>query len=237
MRRLCILLFLFSFHTSFVYAETKQIQLKVDRQEVEINHQKIAYQGTPFFDNGKGVIYCHVRSIPEIIQQDLELTWDQSTKTAFVQSQGENKLQLLQNENKIITKDRIIEHQMIQKNNQIYLPVLLLSEVFDVDIQIVSDYDDFTAAIGEQGEGVYQKLGYLKNDFKSVGTYIQQQIDTNFTFEAFSDKYWKETGTNLERLSTHYFLGEFETDFCYNVTSVNGQIGRASCRERVSHQV
>ena len=80
MKRLCILLFLFSFHTSFVYAETKQIQLKVDRQEVEINHQKIAYQGTPFFDNGKGVIYCHVRSIPEMIQQDLELIWESKIK-------------------------------------------------------------------------------------------------------------------------------------------------------------
>ena len=77
-------------------------KLKVDRQEVEINHQKIAYQGTPFFDNGKGVIYCHVRSIPEMIQQDLELIWDESTKTAFVRFQGENKLQLMQKESRIL---------------------------------------------------------------------------------------------------------------------------------------
>ena len=224
MKRLCILLFLFSFHTSFVYAETKQIQLKVDRQKVEINLQKIAYQGTPFFDNGKGVIYCHVRSIPEMIQQDLELIWDESTKTAFVRFQGENKLQLMQKENKIIIKDTVIENQIIQKNNQIYLPVFLLSEAFDVDIQVVSDYDDFTTVIGEEREGVYRKLGYLKNDFKSVGKYIQQNIDAAFTLEAFSDKYWKETGNNVEMLSTHYLLGEFETDFCYHVTSVNGQV-------------
>ncbi len=57
----------------------------MDTQQIEVNNKKIEYTGEPFFDNGEGMIYCHIRSIPQILQQqDLVLLWDEKTKSAFL---------------------------------------------------------------------------------------------------------------------------------------------------------
>lgn len=232
--KLMKILFLFLcisiFNINFIYADNilKKIQLKIDCQELKVGDKKIEYNGTSFFDNGEGIIYCHIRSIPEILQeQNLNLIWNQETKSAFLRYAGKNtnEMEFVQSDNKIIIHNKIIvNNKILQKNNQMYIPVDLLSKAFDVDIQIVSDYDDLYTILADEDKYTYRKLGYLRNDFEAVGKYIQQNIDANFVLHKFSKENWKPSKINVERLSTCYLLEEFETDFGYLITSVNGQV-------------
>ncbi len=206
----------------------KQIVLKLDTQQIEVNNKKIEYTGEPFFDNGEGVIYCHIRSIPQILQQqDLVLLWDEKTKSAFLKykQSDTNVIQFIQQKNQmIIDNDMILENEILQKNNQMYISVDLLSDIFYVDIQVISDYDNIDNVLADEDEHTYRKLGYLKNDFEAVAKYIQQNIDADFTKDKFSHENWQTTKTNVERFRTNYLLGEFETDFSYHITSMNGQV-------------
>ena len=230
-----ILLILFLLITNTAYgnensnlSETK-IQMKVDSQEISINGQIIKYDGAMFFDNGDGVIYYPIRNIPQLKPSEkMEVIWNDVFHAAFIcyDNGMEKEIQFLVSENKIILHDdTVIEEKMLIKNNQIFISVDLIEQIFGMDIDVVSDYDNFHTVLSEDDNPkAYHRIGYLPNDFKSVGNYIQKNIDTSFSFEKFLPKNWNLTKNNVERFSAYYMLDDFETDFGYRITSVNGQV-------------
>lgn len=144
------------------------------------------------------------------------MLWDEKTKSAFLKykQSDTNVIQFIQQKNQmIIDNDMILENEILQKNNQMYISVDLLSDIFYVDIQVISDYDNIDNVLADEDEHTYRKLGYLKNDFEAVAKYIQQNIDADFTKDKFSHENWQTTKTNVERFRTNYLLGSLKQIF------------------------
>lgn len=57
-----------------------------------------------------------------------------------------------------------------------------------------------------------------------MGNYIQKNVDSFFSFDKFLPKNWNYTKNNMEKFFAYYMLGDFETDFGYQITFVNGQV-------------
>lgn len=235
MRIVNILLIIFLLMAHTVYGnensnlfETK-IQMKVDNQEISINGEKMKYDGMMFFDNGDGVIYYPIRNIPQLIPSEkMKVTWNDSLHSAFIYYGQDMKkeIQFLLSKNEIIFNDNlVIKGEIITKNNQIFISVDLIEQLFKIDIDVVSDYDHlYTVLLENTDSRAHHQLGYLPNDFETVGNYIQKNIDPYFSFEKFLPKNWNPTKNNIERFYAYYMLGNFETNFGYRITSINGQV-------------
>lgn len=182
---------------------------------------------------------------------DFSVSWDENTNTAVL-SNGSEKINLRQNENVIVCKNKNIKTKFKTLDNRLYVSTRSLADSIDLK----TAWNDYTKTvyIMDPDKILYQNKdlacfipkGYLKNDYSielinnenyySLNFLTAKNNQLLFSISVFDKDYWNnEVKDNFSIIYKKLYEDDIKTVICSNVSDVQYDPNNAEEKEIYEH--